>query len=65
MAEALVQRLGKVRAAVFPIENSELKKFLMMSGEQRGRRANGWLKTGHDSHCYACLRPTYDSRSQA
>lgn len=27
-----MQKLGKVRAAVFPIENAELRKFLMMSG---------------------------------
>lgn len=32
VAAELKRRVGKIRAAVFPIENSELKKFFMMSG---------------------------------
>ena len=32
LTESLQRRLGKIRATVFPIENKELKKFLMMSG---------------------------------
>lgn len=32
LAEEVRSRLGKVRATVFPIYGSELKKFFMMSG---------------------------------